>query len=145
MKTIPRDRDRIWKVKVRGREWECQSEDVDAVNCTHSRARWAVRTLIPFQAMSPLQNRVKWRLQKTNTSVREAHFLPYTGLPIFKQAQREVENLLQSPKWRLGADGEDSYLLKLLQTSLHYEGMGVSFHCCIPELNKKPFLPLTSV
>ncbi len=51
----------------------------------------------------------KMKASKTNTSVREAHFLPHTGLPIFKQAQREMESLLQSTKWKLRADGENSY------------------------------------
>ena len=42
----------------------------------------------------PPAEQKKWRLQKTNTSVGEAHILPHTGLPVFKQAQREMKNLL---------------------------------------------------
>lgn len=49
-------------ISFRVNDW--QTEDENAVNRTHSRARRAMRTLIPFQAMSPLQNRIKWGLQK---------------------------------------------------------------------------------
>lgn len=31
----------------------------NTVNCTHSGARWAMRTLIPFQAMGTLRSRIK--------------------------------------------------------------------------------------
>jgi len=66
----------------------------DAVNSTHSRTRWTRRTFIPFQAVSPLQRKIKRRHQKTNTSVVEAHILSYNGLPIVKLAQHEVKRLL---------------------------------------------------
>lgn len=51
-------------LQYRRLEWENENEteDTNAVNCTHSRARWAMRTLISLQAVSPLQNRIKWRL-----------------------------------------------------------------------------------
>lgn len=31
----------------------------NTVNCTHSGARWAMRTLVPFQAMGTLRSRIK--------------------------------------------------------------------------------------
>lgn len=51
-KTISRDEDEILEARTK-------LDSADAVNCTHSRARWAMRTLIPFQAVSPLQNERK--------------------------------------------------------------------------------------
>ena len=57
----------------RRRNTEGESEDMDAVNFTHSGAWWAGRTLVPFQAVSPLQSKIKRKLQKTKTSVGEAH------------------------------------------------------------------------
>lgn len=38
---------------------EYKHEVTKAVNCTHSRSRWTMRTLISFQAMSSLQNRAE--------------------------------------------------------------------------------------
>lgn len=53
-KTIFTDEDKILEVRMK-----LENESADAINCTHSRARWAMRTLIPFQAVSPLQNKIK--------------------------------------------------------------------------------------
>lgn len=38
---------------------EYKHEVTKAENCTHSRSRWTMRTLISFQAMSSLQNRAE--------------------------------------------------------------------------------------
>lgn len=91
------------------------------VNCTHSGSRWAVRTLVPFQTVSPLQERIKQRLQKTNTSTGAAHFLLCSGRlrsAGLSGRQRTTRRPL-SGGWE--AVEESRYLLQLLQTSVTLE------------------------
>ena len=119
MKTIPRDGGRILKVWARERGW--QIEDADAVSCTHSGTRWAVRTLIPFQAVSPLQKQNKREGFRKQTHLLGKH-TSCLALDCLSsnRAQREMENLLQSPKWKLKADGgKKSYLSKTSASILY--------------------------
>lgn len=51
----------------------------------------------------PVEQKKEKALENKHICRGEAHFLSHTGLPIFKQAQREMENLLQSEEAVSGA------------------------------------------
>lgn len=68
----------------------------------------------------PAETEEKRRLQKTNTSVGEAHFLARTGLPLFKQCSAwdgKPPTVPQSGGWRQ-TGGKRSYLPKKTSTNI---------------------------